>query len=140
MAFSLLVNRNIIDVLIGDTKVYESYALPYLSGPQLCELCTSFGLPKTYVWKGVNQSRWEYMQDLLKFLDRQNRVSELLVHLLDMKRSITGGNGAGLNDLYIASPLKLFIYSPDLCIGVSSKSKLHFNYAHFILICQVKSK
>lgn len=86
MSFSLLVNRNIIDVLIGDTKVYESYALPYLSGPQLCELCTSFGLPKTYVWKGVNQSRWEYMQDLLKFLDRQNRVSELLVHLLDMKR------------------------------------------------------
>lgn len=86
MSFSLLVNRNIIDVLIGDTKVYESYALPYLSGPHLCELCTSFGLPKTYVWKGVNQSRWEYMQDLLKFLDRQNRVSELLVYLLDMKR------------------------------------------------------
>ena len=86
MSFSLLVNRNIIDVLIGDTKVYESYALPYLSGPQLCELCTSFGLPKTYVWKGVNQSRWEYLQDLLKFLDRQNRVSELLVHLLDVKR------------------------------------------------------
>lgn len=86
MSFSLLVNRNIIDVLIGDTKVYESYALPYLSGPQLCELCTSFGLPKTYVWKGVNQSRWEYMQDLLKFLDRQNRVSELLAHLMDMTR------------------------------------------------------
>lgn len=86
MSFSLLVNRNIINILIGDTMVYEDYALPYLSGPQLCELCTSFGLSKTYVWNGVNQSRWEYMQDLLKFLDRQDRVSELVVHLLDMKR------------------------------------------------------
>ena len=86
MSFSLLVNRNIIDVLIGNTKVYEDYSLPYLSGPQLCELSTSFGLPKNYVWKGANQSRWEYMQDLLKFLDRQDRVSELLVSLLDMKR------------------------------------------------------
>ena len=86
MSFSLLVNRNIIDVLIGNTKVYEDYSLPYLSGPQLCELSTSFGLPKNYVWKGANQSRWEYMQDLLKFLDRQNRVSELLAHLMDMKR------------------------------------------------------
>ena len=86
MSFSLLVNRNIINILIGDTKVYEDHALPYLSGPQLCELCTSFGLSKTYVWNGINQSRWEYMQDLLKFLDRQDRVSELLVSLLDMKR------------------------------------------------------
>lgn len=86
MSFSLLINRNIIDILIGDSKVYQDYALPYLSGPQLCELCTSFGLPKTYVWKGANQSRWEYLQDLLKFLDGQNRVPELLAHLMDMKR------------------------------------------------------
>ena len=86
MSFKLLKNRKIIDILIGDTKVLGEYSLPYLSGPKLCELCTAFGLPKTYSWKGgVNHSRWEYMSDLLEYLDRQGRVSELLVHIFKME-------------------------------------------------------
>lgn len=39
-------HRKIIDVLIGDTKLFEQYSLPYMSGPDLCQLCTSFGLSK----------------------------------------------------------------------------------------------
>ena len=60
--FSLLNHRKIIDILIGDTKLFEQYSLPYMSGPDLCQLCTSFGLSKTYTWGGVNGSRWTYMQ------------------------------------------------------------------------------
>lgn len=84
--FSLLNHRKIIDILIGDTKLYEQYGLPYMSGPDLCQLCTSFGLPKTYTWGGVNSSRWTYMQSLLIFLNKQGRVPELLSHLFNMSR------------------------------------------------------
>ncbi len=84
--FSIINNRKIIDILIGDTIVVEQYRLPYLSGPDLCQLSSSFGLIKTYTWGGVNCSRWIYMQSLLTYLNKQGRVSELLSYLLDMKR------------------------------------------------------
>ena len=78
MDFSLLVNRRVIDVLIGDVKLYGVFSLPYMSGPDLCNLSTSFGLARTYTWGsnriGANKSRWEYMQDLLKYLNSQGTV------------------------------------------------------------------
>ena len=104
MDFSLLINRKIIDVLIGDTKVFGEYSLPYMSGPNLCELCTTFGLPKTYTWgnswgsKGsVNKSRWEYLQDLLKFLYPQGRIPELLSYLIQQGRF---ENLTGIGDIH----------------------------------------
>lgn len=84
--FSLLNNRKIIDILIGDIKLFEQYGLPYMSGPNLCQLCTSFGFPQTYSWGGVNGSRWTYMQSLLIILNKQGRVPELLSHLFNMSR------------------------------------------------------
>ena len=73
--FSLLNNRKIIDILIGDTKLFEQYGLPYMSGPDLCQLCTSFGLSKTYIWGGVNGSRWTYMQSLLeKYINEDTQI------------------------------------------------------------------
>lgn len=84
--FSLLNNRKIIDILIGNIKLFVQYGLPYMSGPNLCQLCTSFGFPQTYSWDGVNGSRWTYMQSLLIFLNKQGRVPELLSHLFNMSR------------------------------------------------------
>ena len=72
--YGLLNNRKIINILIGDTEfddvVIESEPdikakMPYLSGSALCELCTRFGLPKTYSWNGGGSSRWMYMQELI---------------------------------------------------------------------------
>ena len=95
MDYSLLINRKIIDILIGDAKVYGEFSLPYMSGPDLCHLSTTFGLPRTYTWGGrgvVNKSRWEYMQDLLKFLNPKGRVQELLSYLFTQGRfeNLTG--------------------------------------------------
>ena len=94
MDFSLLINRKIIDVLIGDAKVSGDFSLPYMSGPYLCELSTTFGLAKTYTWGrgSVNLSRWEYMQNLLKYLNPQGRVPELLSYLFQQGRfdNLTG--------------------------------------------------
>ncbi|MDO4190167.1 MAG: abortive infection family protein [Bacteroidales bacterium] len=85
--FSILINnKSIIEMLDGDKKVFGDYALPYMSGPALCELSTEFGLSKSYSKDGEHLSRWKYMQELLQFLDKKGRVSNLLSYLFQMKR------------------------------------------------------
>lgn len=86
MSFELLRNRKIIDVLIGDTKVYQEYHMPYYSGPQLCELSTSFGLPQSYSWGGGCMSRWQYMDELLAHTNSIGKTSNLLAYLFDFAR------------------------------------------------------
>lgn len=101
MDFSLLINRRIIDILIGDVKLYEEFSLPYMSGPDLCNLSTTFGLARTYTWGnsriGANKSRWEYMQDLLKYLNPQGRIPELLSYLTQQGRF---ENLTGIGDIH----------------------------------------
>lgn len=87
MDFALLLNKEIIYILNGDVVVFENYKLPYLTGSQLCKLSTKFGFPVVYNRDGSgNKSRWEYMFDLLQFLNTQNRVPELLSYLLSFNR------------------------------------------------------
>ena len=108
MDYSLLINRKIIDVLIGDVKLYEEFTLPYLSGADLCQISTSFGLPRTYSWGNrgvVNKSRWEYMQDLMKYLNLQERIPELLSYLMQQSlfKNLVGiGNFQKVDDTYKA--------------------------------------
>jgi len=101
MDFSLLINRRIIDILIGDVKLYGEVSLPYMSGPDLCNLSTTFGLARTYTWGnsriGANKSRWEYMQDLLKYLNPQGRIPELLSYLTQQGRF---ENLTGIGDIH----------------------------------------
>lgn len=101
MDFSLLINRRIIDILIGDVKLYGEFSLPYMSGPDLCNLSTTFGLARTYTWGnsriGANKSRWEYMQDLLKYLNPQGRIPELLSYLTQQGRF---ENLTGIGDIH----------------------------------------
>lgn len=85
--FNILNSRPIIDILIGDEKLIsfegKDRGLPYLSGPNLCELSTSFGNEQTYEWGGGNLSRWMYMSNLLLFLDKYDRIPELLKNLFN---------------------------------------------------------
>lgn len=101
MDFSLLINRRIIDILIGDVKLYGEFSLPYMSGPDLCNLSTTFGLARTYTWGnsriGANKSRWEYMQDLLKYLNPQGRIPEILSYLTQQGRF---ENLTGIGDIH----------------------------------------
>lgn len=94
MDFELLINKDIINILIGDVNVFGSYSMPYMKGQDLCNLCTLFGLKRTYSWGGGNTSRWVYMQDLLEYLNKQGRVGELLSYLVKMNR-FTQLNGLG---------------------------------------------
>lgn len=86
MSFELLRNRKIIDVLIGDIRVYQEYCMPYYSAPQLCELSTSFGLPQSYSWGGGCMSRWQYMDELLVHTNSIGKTNNLLAYLFDFER------------------------------------------------------
>ena len=85
--FELLRTKPILAILDGDTEFGPAIvsstksirnALPYLSGPILCEISSKFGLPATYSWGGGTKSRWEYMDDLMKYCIDNNRASNLL--------------------------------------------------------------
>ena len=105
MDFKLLKNRKIIDILIGDLVVCDDHTLPRMSGPDLCNLCTTFGLIRTYSWNGSNQSRWMYMRDLIEFLNSNQRVPELLSYLFQMERfdNLTSlGDPQKVKDTYTA--------------------------------------
>lgn len=94
--YELLRQRQIIQIFIGDgefnkvtlnsgEQFYPS--MPYLSGQNLCDLCTMFGLPMTYVWTGgSNLSRWEYLDKLFEHSIDNGTCSQLLNHLFAKER------------------------------------------------------
>ncbi len=88
--FKPLIQRRIIDVLIGDTQLLEgspkNYSMPYYTGSMLCDISTKFGLEQIYSRNGDNLSRWEYFQNLLEYLDEENRIPELLDYLFRIER------------------------------------------------------
>jgi len=106
--FRLLMNKEIYAILDGDTK-FEEYefsdnhtkiqiSMPYLSGPNLCELSTLFGLPMTYSWGGVNLSRWQYLDNLFEHCIKVNRCSDFLAYLFGKQQfsSVLTGHEASV--------------------------------------------
>ena len=94
--FRLLMNKKIYAILDGDTT-FEDYtfgddsstikvAMPYLSGPDLCDLSTHFGCPAAYTWGGTNLSRWQYLENLFKYCIKENCCSALLAYLFDKQQ------------------------------------------------------
>ena len=86
MDFSIIITRPVEDILIGDSLLEGGVRMPYLSGPELCNLSSQFGCPKTYNRRGGNLSRWQYMDELLVFLNKKDRVDELLDYLFRIER------------------------------------------------------
>lgn len=83
--FSLLKNRAIIDILIGDTELESGYKMPYLSGPDICDIGQLFGTSVSYIWNG-GSSRWAYMEKVMEYLLSQNRLNELLSYLFNLQQ------------------------------------------------------
>ena len=91
--FDLLRNKEVIAILDGDKKFGEingtEISMPYLSGPRLCDLSTTFGLPQTYLWNGFNQSRWCYFDKLITFCIENDKISNLLSYLFQKNNFIS---------------------------------------------------
>ena len=84
--FELLKQREIIDILIGDTKYgkNEEISMPYLSGPILCEISTAFGFIVDY--SETKYSRWMYLRNLLEYCINSEKTSDLLLYIFDKKQ------------------------------------------------------
>ena len=94
--YKLMKNKQIIAILDGDVK-YSEYkfiddgeeiriCMPYLSGPDLCAICSQFGLPRQYTWNGVNCSRWQYMDDLMEHCHKNGRFFDMLAYLFSKQQ------------------------------------------------------
>lgn len=85
--FELLCDRDILAILDGDTKFgaipleerEQEVSMPYLSGNDICNIATKFGCPLAY---GGMKSRWEYLEELITFCIKNERVSDLLSYRL----------------------------------------------------------
>lgn len=96
--FGLLQNKEILGILDGDKdfgmleikgmKTDITVSMPYLSGPQLCEISNRFGLPVTYCWGGGSLSRWQYLNNLLEHCIRNGRESSLLAFLFSKEQFV----------------------------------------------------
>ena len=99
--FSLLRSKEIIAILDGDKDFDEltfkdkygnetkiKIAMPYLSGPAICELSSFFGLPATYSWSGGALSRWQYFDNIMAFCIKQNRMSDFLSYLFSKDKFV----------------------------------------------------
>lgn len=91
--YDLLRNKDIIAILDGDSQIEEidgiRIAMPYLSGPMLCELSQKFGCYQEYYWGNSskpNLSRWQYMDNILKYVIKENKVSQLLSYMMEKER------------------------------------------------------
>ena len=111
--FSLLRTKNILAILDGDANFDDIQlsqtkrvhnGLPYLSGPMICEISKKFGLSAEYKWGGGAKSRWEYMDDLLKYCIDNNRVSDLLAFLLSKEQFVDILKGCTPSEIESAYP------------------------------------
>lgn len=84
-----LLKREILDILIGDTSVGEfnfknqtsDLRMPYLKGPDICEISRLFGLDAYYSWNGGSQSRWAYMHDLVSHCIKEHKIEKLFSYI-----------------------------------------------------------
>lgn len=106
--YRLLKTRDIIGILDGDAEYGEyefsdgttvKVAMPYLSGPDLCGISTSFGLPVEYMWGGSNLSRWMYLDNLMDHCIKKNRFSDLLAYLFSKEQFVRALSGHGANEI-----------------------------------------
>ena len=91
--YELLRNKEIIAILDCDTQIEEvndiRISMPYLSGPMLCELSQKFGCYQEYYWGNSskpNLSRWQYMDNILEYVIKENKVSQLLSYMMEKER------------------------------------------------------
>lgn len=78
--------------------------MPYLSGSDLCELSTRFGLPVTYPGLGNEAlSRWQYLFYLIEHCIKKDTCSQLLSYIFrkeSFKRTLSGKSSDDIDECY----------------------------------------
>ena len=89
--YNLLINKNIINILIGDKSLEEvedlgkyikEIKMPYLKGNEICELSEKFGITQNYPEDKL--SRWEYFKIMLEGCIEEKSINGLLNHIFSI--------------------------------------------------------
>ena len=74
--WTLLKNRKIIDLIIGDREIVKfsvtRYNMPYMTAKNICEFSSKLGLKLDISQE--KKSRWQYMNELLDYIIANNKV------------------------------------------------------------------
>lgn len=107
--FNLLRNKEILAILDGDKNFGEIngivVSMPYLSGPKLCSISTNFGFARSYPCDGGAISRWAYLDDLIEYCIKVNKVQELLTYLFakeNFKQKLKDITPVNIDEIYNA--------------------------------------
>ena len=86
--WNLLRDRKIIDLMIGDRPIPQysifEYKMPYMRGIDICNFSNKFGLVQDL--DKEKKSRWQYMDELLKFVTENNKINLFFKEFIDLKR------------------------------------------------------
>lgn len=95
---NILTNRKIIDILIGDREIEvesQKVFLPYLSGSDLVGLNNELGYSTVY----GKQSRWMYMDNLIRFLIEIDEITRLLKRVFSLSHFESNISGNTPNEI-----------------------------------------
>ena len=86
--WTLLKNKKIIDLIIGDREIVKfslnRYNMPYMTTKDICEFSSELGL-KLDISK-EKKSRWQYMNELLDYIIVNNKVNLFFKNIIALKR------------------------------------------------------
>ena len=105
--FEILRNKEILAILDGD-KDFGTYegarvAMPYLSGPALCEISTLFEYEQQYTWSGSNPSRWAILDSIIVTCIENNSMQKLFTYLFSkskFQRQLNNVPTSKINECY----------------------------------------
>ena len=107
--YELLKTKDIYAILDGDTTLgnydFEDgtsipVSMPRLSGQELCNISSLFGLPQAYSYgSGSNLSRWQYLDNLMVFCIKNQRCSDLLAYLFRKEQFSTMLSNYGAREI-----------------------------------------
>lgn len=87
--WNLLKDREIIDLMIGDSKIkndiFIDYKMPYMRGIDICNFGKEIGIDVSY-WDKGKLSRWMYMEKVIDNVIKEKKVSLFFKELLNLKR------------------------------------------------------
>lgn len=101
--YKLLKNKEILFILDGDTDFGEyngrRIKMPYLSGPTICNISLTFGMPVEYSRSGGALSRWMYLENLMDYCIEQQKMPNLLSYLFSKEQFVDSLKGLPIDEI-----------------------------------------
>lgn len=87
--WNVLKDREIINLIIGDKPVeddlFYQYTMPYMKEQEICEFSSKLGFIQDY-HKDKKKSRFKYMEDLIDYVIKNNKINTFFEELIKLKR------------------------------------------------------